>query len=251
MRIATVIPGTGVDFEQRKKLLARREMDQAYKKHAKYAEKNPMLQALENLLSGKTEKELHEKDQAIKSERKPEALLTREEKLELPELKQEFNELKTTEREVITHELAHITGGEGSIQAPPTDSLEETIQMLEKVRQSALAPASPSPQDLRVAASAVAQIQEARGEINAEKIEVFNKEEVAPFENESFQVDIPERFQANVERNAQAETVFGKDLEKLLFNRTFMKAKAVYATQAEMVNNSYRSYNEPLFSRTA
>ena len=84
-----------------------------------------------------------------------------------------------------------------------------------------------------------------------EEMEEVTKEEEAPFANESFQVDIPERFQTNVERNAQAETVFGKDLEKLLYNRTFMKAKAVYATQAEMVKNSYRSYNEPLFSRTA
>ena len=241
MRIATVIQGTGADFEQRKKLLARREMDQAYKKHAKYTEKNnPMLQALENLLSGKTEKELHEKDLALKNEQNP------NEKLALPEVKQEVKNPT-----IVPDGQRYISGEEVSIQTPLTDSLEETIQILEKLRQSALAPANPSPQDLRVAASAVAQIQEVRGEINAEKFEEIGEDEVAPFENESFQVEIPERFQSNVERNAQAETVFGKDLEKLLFNRTFMKAKAVYATQAEMVKNSYRSYNEPLFSRTA
>ena len=241
MRIATVIQGTGADFEQRKKLLARREMDQAYKKHAKYTEKNnPMLQALENLLSGKTEKELHEKNQALKNEQNP------DEKLALPEVKQEVKNPT-----IVPDGQRYISGEEVSIQTPLTDSLEETIQILEKLRQSALAPANPSPQDLRVAASAVAQIQEVRGEINAEKFEEIGEDEVAPFENESFQVEIPERFQSNVERNAQAETVFGKDLEKLLFNRTFMKAKAVYATQAEMVKNSYRSYNEPLFSRTA
>lgn len=241
MRIATVIQGTGADFEQRKKLLARREMDQAYKKHAKYTEKNnPMLQALENLLSGKTEKELHEKDQALKNEQNP------DEKLALPEVKQEVKNPT-----IVPDGQPYISGEEVSIQTPLTDSLEETIHILEKLRQSALAPASPSPQDLRVAASVVAQIQEVRGEINAEKFEEIGEDEVAPFENESFQVEIPERFQSNVERNAQAETVFGKDLEKLLFNRTFMKAKAVYATQAEMVKNSYRSYNEPLFSRTA
>ena len=241
MRIATVIQGTGADFEQRKKLLARREMDQAYKKHAKYTEKNnPMLQALENLLSGKTEKELHEKDLALKNEQNP------DEKLALPEVKQEVKNPT-----IVPDDQRYISVEEVSIQTPLTDSLEETIQILEKLRQSALAPANPSPQDLRVAASAVAQIQEVRGEINAEKFEEIGEDEVAPFENESFQVEIPERFQSNVERNAQAETVFGKDLEKLLFNRTFMKAKAVYATQAEMVKNSYRSYNEPLFSRTA
>ena len=273
MRIASLMQGTGADFEQRRKMLVRKEMDQAYKKHAKYTEKDPMLQTLENLLSGKTEKEIHEKDQLLNNERKPEELLNRQEKLEPSEVKVEIKELMATEREVITHELAHkavgagvtglitytnttgpdnqryITGGEVSIQAPPTDSLEETIQILEKVRRAALAPASPSAQDLRVAASAAGQIQSVRGEIGAEKFEEVNEE--APYINESFQVDIPERFQVNVERNAQAETVFGKDLEKMLFNRTFVKAKAVYATQAEMVKNSYRSYNEPLFSRTA
>jgi hypothetical protein len=240
MRIATVVQGTRADFEQRKKLLARREMDQAYKKHAKYTEKNnPMLQALENLLSGKTEKELHEKDQVLKNEQNP------DERVVLPEVEQEVKE-----HAIVPKDERSVSGEKVSIQAPPVDSLEETIQILERLRQSALAPVSPSPQDLRVAASAAAQIKEVHGEISEEKFEEFTEEE-APYVNESFQVDIPERFQSNVERNAQAETVFGKDLEKMLFNRTFMKAKAVYATQAEMVKNSYRSYNEPLFSRTA
>lgn len=53
-----------LEIDQRKKLLARKEMEQAYKRNAKFAEasENPLLVALENLLSGKTEKELHEQD---------------------------------------------------------------------------------------------------------------------------------------------------------------------------------------------
>ena len=235
MRIATIIQGTSADFEQRKKVLARREMDQAYKKHAKYTEKNPVLQALDDLLSGKTEKELHERDKAINNERKHEEFYKHEEEQYSPEVKQE---------------IYYITGEEVSLQSSPTDSLEETIQILEKVRRASLEPANPSPQDLRVAAIAAAQIQEVSSEHYDEKYAESNKE-VAPFENVSFQVDIPERFQTNVERNPQAETVFGKDLERLIFKRTFMKAQAIYASQAEMVKNSYRSYNEPLFSRTA
>jgi len=245
MRIATLVKATGADFEQRKKLLARREMDLAYKKHAKYTEKNPMLQALENLLSGKIEKEVLEKDQAMKNEQMPEELLNPEKKLALSEVKQEVKN-----HTIVPESQRYILSEEGSNQTRPTDSLEETTQMLEKLRQAALAPTQPSPQGLRVAASAAARIQDVRSKINAEEIEKIAEEEEAPFASESFQMDIPERFQTNIER-AQAETVFGKDLEKLIFNRTFMKAKAVYATQAEMVKNRYYSYNEPLFSRTA
>lgn len=275
MRISTVIQNTGSDFEQRKKMLARKEMDQAYKKQAKYVDpkKNPMLHALENLLSGKTEKELLAQDVVEKQDNASKEQLPREEKLQLPEVKQEIKDLMTTEREVVAHEQAHkavgagvtgpisytqeqgpddqlyITGGEVSIQAPPTNSLDEKLQVLEKVRQAALAPANPSPQDLRVAASATAQIQAVRSELNLE--EANELEEEAPFANETFEVNIPERFMNEVERDAQAETLFGKDLEKLLVNRMYNKAKSIYSSHVEMVKNNYRSYNEPLFSRTA
>ena len=274
MRIATLVKGTGADFEQRKLQLARRDMDQAYKKNAKYANasKNAMLLALENLLSGKTEKELHERDLATKQQEVFEEHLPREEKLQLPEVKQEVIGLVSTNLEASTHlqdnKVAGVSvketitytnvpnrqkydiGREEEFQAPPTDSLQETIELLEKIHQAALAPTEPSLQDLRVAASAVAQIQEVRGELTTEVIEAYESD-LPPFKDDSFDVKIPERFLKNVERNAEADTIFGKDLEKLLFNRTFNKAKTVYTNHIEMVKNSYHSYNEPLFSRTA
>ncbi len=97
--------------------------------------------------------------------------------------------LKGIERDVISHEAAHmavggqyagpvsysyatgpdgrryIVGGEVSISAPEGRTPEETIQIMEQVKRAALAPGSPSPQDLRVAAAASAAQVRARAEM--------------------------------------------------------------------------------------
>jgi hypothetical protein len=97
--------------------------------------------------------------------------------------------LKAVERDVIAHEGAHmaaggryagpvsysyatgpdgkryIVGGEVSISAPEGRTPEETIQIMEQVKRAALAPGSPSPQDLRVAAAASAAQMRARAEM--------------------------------------------------------------------------------------
>lgn len=246
MRIATMIHGSGVDFESRKRVLARKEMDQAYKKHAKYAEvnKNSMLAALENLLSGKTDKEVNAPDQAIR-------------------------QLTATEHDVLKREPAHkaagvgVTGavsytrstgldyqeyiidGEVSTQAPPTDGPDDPIQVLEQLRQAALAPARPSAQDLRVAASAAVQIQVVRGEVQAETLE--DESDVEPYANEEVSFNVPERFQTSVQRDPEAVTLFGRDLEQLIFKRMFKKATEKYMSHVAMVRNSYLAYNEPQF----
>lgn len=268
MKIASLMGRMSLDFEDRKRALQRREAESTYKKNATYSDpkKNPMLEVLENLLSGKTEKELHAAD-------KDYAKLSKEERLEQPDIKKEIEQLKQTESEVIAHEQAHksagagitgpitythttgpddkryITGGEVSIDMKSGDTPDETISILERVKQAALAPAQPSPQDLRVAASATAQIQQARSEKISEQLEQL--EEEAPFANEDLQVSIPERFEQTVVRNPQQETVFGKELETLLFQRTFQKATQKYGSHIAMVKNNYRSTTEPIFSRTA
>ncbi|MFC7686599.1 hypothetical protein [Ureibacillus sp. GCM10028918] len=58
------------NFEERKRVMQRKEANDAYKKNAIYtqANKNPMLKILEDLLSGKTDKELFERDQALLDE---------------------------------------------------------------------------------------------------------------------------------------------------------------------------------------
>jgi hypothetical protein len=52
-----------------------------------------------------------------------------------------------------------------SISAPEGKTPEETILIMEQVKRAALAPGSPSPQDLRVAAAASAAQMRARAEM--------------------------------------------------------------------------------------
>lgn len=274
MKISTLLHGYNPDLEERKRAAQRKEVGDVYKKHAKYADanKNPMLQALENLLSGKTEKELHEADAAARKDTDP--VEAKEAHLERPEVKKEISQLKQTEQEVIQHENAHkssgagvtgavtythttgpddqryINGGEVAIQMPATTGEpEETIALLEKVRQAALAPAEPSPQDLRVAASASAQIQQVRADKFGEPLE--EQEEVAPFADKDLTFEVPEKFQKDFARNPEQQTVFGQDLEKLLMQRTFNNASQTYNAHIAMVKNGYRSVAEPIFSQVA
>ncbi|MDN4492023.1 hypothetical protein [Ureibacillus aquaedulcis] len=66
MRVSSFLLNNS-NFEERKRIMQRKEANDAYKKNALYtqAKKNPMLKVLEDLLSGKTEKELFEKDQDL------------------------------------------------------------------------------------------------------------------------------------------------------------------------------------------
>lgn len=225
MKIATIIHGSGADFESRKRVLARKEMDQAYKKHAKYAEasKNPMLATLENLLSGKTDKALHAADQEIR-------------------------QLTATEHDVPKHKAAS-TGDTGVVSYTRTTGPDD--QQIKGGGVSIQAPLlhEATALDLRFAASTAAQIQVDPGELQAETIE--DKSDVEPYANEDVSFNIPERFQASVQRDPQASTLFGRDLEQLIFKRTFNKATEKYMSHVEMVRNSYRAYNEPQFIRSA
>lgn len=289
MKIAQLRTSTSTDFENRKRAIQRKEMGEAYKKTAQYqSTKNPMLEVLENLLSGKADKELHAADQAHRQldehvkekngnlEHKPDLLKEKEEKLEQPEVQVEVRRLKLTEQEVIAHEQAHkvvggdvtgpisytyttgpdekryIDGGEVSINTSEGSTPEETIQILEKVRAAALAPAQPSPQDLRVAASAASQIQQTRAEISNDNYKETIAEEENPFQSIDTSVEVPDRFLKDFdERDAKEETVFGQDLESLLFQRMFTKAATQYASHIAMVKNGYRPFEEPIFSHTA
>ena len=66
-------------------------------------------------------------------------------------------------------------------------------------------------------------------------------------------VDIPQRFLNDfAERDAsQGTKVFARDLESMLYERTFKKASQKYTNHIEMVKNGYRSVDEPTFSQTA
>lgn len=102
------------------------------------------------------------------------------------------DELKQRDREVRAHEQAHLAnagqyagggatftyqtgpdgkryavGGEVPIDVSKERTPEQTIQKMEAIRRAAMAPASPSPADRRIAAAASKQEAEARQELQA------------------------------------------------------------------------------------
>lgn len=107
----------------------------------------------------------------------------------------EIEELKSRDREVRAHEQAHAAvggqyagspsyefesgpdgkqyavGGEVSIDISKENTPEQTVRKMQQVRAAALAPAEPSPQDLRVASEANRIATDARSDIAREKTE--------------------------------------------------------------------------------
>lgn len=103
-------------------------------------------------------------------------------------------QLKQRDREVRTHEMAHLAsagqyarggptysyqqgpdgkryavGGEVPIDMSKEKTPEETLQKMQAIRRAALAPAEPSPTDRSVAASAAAMESQARRELQTEQ----------------------------------------------------------------------------------
>jgi hypothetical protein len=134
-----------------------------------------------------------EKDEALA--KAPNGSLEPDSQKELVEQKI-INELKLRDQEVRTHELAHATvggpstgapsytfevgpdgkkyavGGEVSVDLSVVDgNPRATIAKMQKVYAAALAPADPSIQDTRVAASAARSILQAQSELAAIKLE--------------------------------------------------------------------------------
>lgn len=114
--------------------------------------------------------------------------------------KSAISRLKMIENEVIAHEQAHksaggsiagaasysysigpdgkryITGGEVSLRTPATDDKEQKVNLLNRVKQAALAPAQPSSQDIRVAAGASAEQVSLNAAIQKEKaLQAYDK----------------------------------------------------------------------------
>lgn len=106
-----------------------------------------------------------------------------------PELHQQIQQYVSAENKVKAHEQAHkavggqyaggisydykqgpdgkqyVVGGEVPIQAPEGKDPEDSIRIMEQVRRAALAPTDPSPQDLKVAASATKKIMESTNQL--------------------------------------------------------------------------------------
>lgn len=143
----------------------------------------------------KNQKSEGNKDDALSKVNEKEDIKTNKKPEDSPEVRAEVQKLIIREKEVIAHEQAHksaagqyagamsysytkgpdgrsyISGGEVSISAPSSDNPEEQIQISETVKNAALAPMNPSPQDHRVAAKASSDIQRARMELIKQKAE--------------------------------------------------------------------------------
>ncbi|MDI2587852.1 hypothetical protein OR571_12165 [Psychrobacillus sp. NEAU-3TGS] len=121
--------GRWADVEERKRMHKRHNAGDAYRRQAEYFQpKIPTLSQIEELLLGNKEK------------------------------------VTDTPSNPKTN-IIDIKGPSIPVQTIDGPTLEKTVELLEKVRSTALAPAEPTPEDLRVAASASAKIQRVNAQI--------------------------------------------------------------------------------------
>lgn len=207
------------ETEQRKRAFQRRDVGQAYRKNAEFYQpkRNPTLAELEDLLLGKKEKEM-----------------------DSPEVSAAVKEFQQLEK---NKSMLDIKGPAIPVQTVGGPTPEKTIELLEKVRSSALALDTPSPQDLRIAANATAKIQTMQTQITlnqeaARQIEVEakrQKEDEAAVSNRSVLYDF------------QSPAVQREDIQK---KRYIEQAIAKYSYQVQMKKYGFTE-QQPSFFRIA
>ncbi|TQR08722.1 hypothetical protein [Psychrobacillus soli] len=202
--------GKWAEFEERKRMLQRHNAGDAYRKQAEYFQpKIPTLSQLEEFLLGN-------------KERQPEASTSQ------------------------STNMLDIKGPSIPVQTIGGPTLEKTVELLEKVRSTALAPAKPTPEDLRVAASASAKIQRVNAQISLNMeanrqiaLEVKQQlEEEAAISNRS----VPSDFQPT--------KVLQEDLENIQKQRWKEQAIAKYSYQVHLKRYGFADL-EPSFFRIA
>ncbi|MGE7911194.1 hypothetical protein [Lysinibacillus xylanilyticus] len=220
----------------RKKILQRKQAGDAYRKNSLYFQpkKNPLLLELENLLLGHTDQDLYEQQKE-------------ESKEVTPQQQAIIEDLQQTKKSVLAHEktqkaealeysqLEHIDGEASIVDV-------ETLQILEQLKDTA----QPSPQDLRVAASANAQIQ------NGQELDESELDDSQPaFVREVIEVKVPERFSKELKLDPFADTIFGKSYAEAYKARTFKYASEKYTTHIQMAKDGYLPGNDSMFSMIA
>ncbi|TQR20786.1 hypothetical protein [Psychrobacillus vulpis] len=205
-------------LEERKRALQRKDAGDAYRKHAEFFfPKAPSLSELEDLLLGNKEREP-----------------------ETPEVSAAVREFQQLEK---SNNMLDIKGPAIPVQTIGGPTLEKTIELLEKVRSSALAPAEPTPQDLRVAASASAKIQQVQSQIKLNQIAnsqietelIKQKEDEASVLNRS----VPSDF--------QSPKVLEEDLENLQKKRLKEQAIAKYSYQVHLKRYGFTDQQTSFF----
>ncbi|MGE7983081.1 hypothetical protein [Solibacillus sp. NPDC093137] len=204
MKISSLARRFSPELDDRKRSQLRKEAGEAYKKHAQYTDpsKNPLLKVLENLLSGKTEKDLLTQDNA-----------------------------NLAENLAVVNDFTYK-------QTPTLDNVRP-------------ASAVPSSQDLLTAANVSTSIPQMPANTQNQHSEQVQSEEAISLANENLFFTIPEKFQQDFARNPDEQTVFGRGLEKQLFQRSFNIAAEKYNSHIAMVNNGYRLTEESVFSQIA
>jgi len=237
MKLSSLIEQEKISsYYNRKKILQRKQAGDAYRKNSLYFQpkKNPLLLELENLLLGHTDQDLYEQQKE-------------ESKEVTPQQQAIIEDLQQTKKSVLAHEktqkaealeysqLEHIDG-----EAPIVDV--ETLQILEQLKDTA----QPSPQDLRVAASANAQIQ------NGQYLDGNELDASQPaFLREVIEVKVPERFSKELKLDPFADTIFGKSYAEAYKARTFKYASEKYTTHIQMAKDGYLPGNDSMFSMIA
>lgn len=180
--------------------------------------------------------------------------------------KKVINQLEKRDREVRSHELAHATVG-GSTTGSPSYSFEvgpngkkyavdgevkvdlsivagdpkATILKMQKVYDAALAPINPSPQDIRVAASATQKILTAQSELLTQQRE--NSTQAA--DNENLPID-------NNKPQIKAYQNKSSDDFDTLINQTLSAQEAVSSNLgAKNINNQIEEINSNQLSQSS
>ncbi|MDD1504471.1 hypothetical protein PVA17_17145 [Lysinibacillus sp. CNPSo 3705] len=238
MKLSSLIEQERISsYYNRKKILQRKQAGDAYRKSALYfpPKKNPLLLELENLLLGHTDQELFEQQKEASKE------VTPQQQAIIQDMQQTKN--------VLAHEqMQHYSQVERiNEEAPIVDdaNAKEPLQILERVRNTALGPAQPSSQDLRVAASA--NVQHMQAQFNGQEVD----DSEPAFVREDIEVKVPERFSKELKLDPFVDTIFGKSYAEAYKVRTFKHASEKYATHIQMAKGGYRSRNDSLISMIA
>jgi len=238
MKLSSLIEQERISsYYNRKKILQRKQAGDAYRKSALYfpPKKNPLLLELENLLLGHTDQELFEQQKEASKE------VTPQQQAIIQDMQQTKN--------VLAHEqMQHYSQVERiNEEASIVDdaNAKETLQILERVRNTALGPAQPSPQDLLVAASA--NVQHMQAQLNGQEVD----DSEPAFVREDIEVKVPERFSKELKLDPFVDTIFGKSYAEAYKVRTFKHASEKYATHIQMAKDGYRPRNDSLISMIA
>ncbi|MGE7695752.1 hypothetical protein ACQKNC_16875 [Lysinibacillus sp. NPDC094177] len=229
----------------RKKILQRKQAGDAYRKNALYFQpkKNPLLLELENLLLGHTDQELYEQQKEESKEITPQQQAT------IQDLQQTKKNALTYEQTQKAEALEHLQLEHLDEVVPIADdaNAKETLQILEQVRNTALGHVQPSSQDLRVVASANAQIQDMQAQLNVQEVDDLEH----AFVREVIEVKVPERFSKELKLDPFADTIFGKSYAEAYKARTFKYASEKYVTHIQMAKDGYLPGKDSMFSMIA